>query len=152
MSWFTNLRDKIEAFFTSEASKVGASVTTSATTLVVAPVMVVPPVTAAPALIQIATPVVVAPSVQKGANMGQVKQDKDYVSNVSDADFASFMRGGKTPPVDRAAFLASIKHLTGVNGKGVQISGDMLLAPTRYGFADKTAAAAWNAAVELAKD
>lgn len=83
----------------------------------------------------------------KGKKMGQhhPQQDKDYISNVTQADFDAFEA---IPDQTHEKYVASIKHHKGVNGKDVQITGDMALAPTRYGFADKAAAQAWIDASE----
>lgn len=91
-------------------------------------------------------------SLKATLGMHQVQQDKTYISNVAQADFDKFMAGNKQPALSRANFVLCIKHLIGVNGKPVQISADMALAPTRYGFADRAAAQVWINAVELIKD
>lgn len=77
----------------------------------------------------------------------QVKQDSAYVSNVSDADFAHWK---SIPDMTRAKFQFMSKHLKAVRGGTVQISEDMRLAPKRYGFADSTAAAQYQADLDRA--
>lgn len=71
----------------------------------------------------------------------QVRQNSAFVSNVSDVDFAHFMA---VPDLTRAKFQAMVKFVVGKDGRRVQISGDMRLAPARYGFADSESVARWQ--------
>lgn len=71
----------------------------------------------------------------------QVRQDSTYVSNVTQADRDWFHA---VPDMTRDKFRASVKFLNGVDGKKVQISNDMRLAPHTYGFADSADAARWQ--------
>ena len=78
----------------------------------------------------------------------KVRQDKDYVSRVTQADFWAFQA---IPDMTHAKFVAAVHPRKGTDGKGVTIAADMVLAPARYGFADRAAAQKWLNAVELAK-
>jgi len=82
-----------------------------------------------------------------------VRQDKDYVSVIQQADVDAFLSAhGKPPTPSQAAYQAVIAHRTSTTesgGKRTTIGQDMPLAPTRYGFADRQAVDAW---LELALD
>ena len=80
----------------------------------------------------------------------KVKQDSAYVSNVTQADVDAFKAlPGVTVADKNAQFVFIVKGRLGVDGKPVKISEDMVLAPARYGFADKAAAQVFINSVEM---
>lgn len=149
MHWsdfFSNLRNK---FMTAIGHPAAVVVTAPLAPVAVAAAPVVAPVVAVPAPAQAPQGEV---QMSKGLRGGNVRQDSAYVSEISDADLATFMALKADPAKAREAFLFIIGHNhVGKNGSPVNVSGDMRLDPARYGFADSAAAAAWQASVELAK-